>query len=366
ATDPVYVGESDGVEVRALGDTTTTLSDVEAVLIASPEVASDANPQTARLAAATAAGDFYAAPPVVTRGGWKANEGWRCNERKMDTTIKGVVVHHTAGSNSYGASESAGIVRSIYAYHTQTLGWCDIGYNFLVDKYGKIFEGRWGGIEKPVHGAHAADWNTNTVGVSFMGNYETARPSATMLEAGAKIVAWKLDAFQREATGTVRLAGKTLPVIFGHGDVMATACPGRYIRSELDDFRRNVVAKMGGHSPIYQAWKDRGGESSFLGSPHRAERVVGAGRNAGFYGDRYIELYWHPSYGDHIVYGSILSRYTVMGRDGGRLGWPTSDEKKGPLPGTRVNTFAGGRIIWTSGGTGAWPLWGAFGRLYDD
>src|SRR5690606_8922345 len=118
--------------------------------------------------AATAASDLAPRPAIITRKGWGADAKLRCDEDKMGRTIRGTVVHHTAGSNSYSKSASASIIRDIYAYHTKTLGWCDIGYNFLVDKYGQVFEGRWGGITKPIHGSHAADWNTDTMGISFM------------------------------------------------------------------------------------------------------------------------------------------------------------------------------------------------------
>ena len=69
------------------------------------------------------------------------------------------VVHHTAGSNSYTAAQSAAIVRAIELYHVKGNGWNDIGYNFLVDKYGQVFEGRIGGIERNVVGAHAEGFN---------------------------------------------------------------------------------------------------------------------------------------------------------------------------------------------------------------
>lgn len=360
ATEPMWVGDATGVQVRVLGDRTSQPREVKATLLDTPAVAADTAPATA---AAAASSDLYPRPPVVTRAGWGADESLRCTTPVIDATIAGVTVHHTAGSNSYTAAQSASIIRGIYAYHTQTLGWCDIGYNFLVDKFGTIFEGRAGGMDLPVHGAHATSWNTDTMGVSFMGNYETALPPAVMLEAGAKIIAWKLDAFQREAIGTVTLAGKTVNIIFGHGDVMATDCPGKNIRSQMNALRQNVAGKLGAHSAIHAAWLRRGGESGPLGSPHVAERIVGDGRVAGF-SARGTDLYWHPSYGDHVVYGDIRLRYDAMGGTGNRLGWPTSDELDGPLPGSRMNTFTGGRIVWR-GDTGAWPLWGEFGKVWD-
>ena len=77
----------------------------------------------------------------------------KCGNPVYDNGVRAGVVHHTAGSNDYAPQDSAGIVRSIYEYHTRTLGWCDIAYNALVDKYGQVFEGRAGGIDRPVEGA---------------------------------------------------------------------------------------------------------------------------------------------------------------------------------------------------------------------
>jgi len=362
ATDPIWVGESSAVQVRVLGDATSRPQDVEATLIDSPEVPADSAPATL---AATSTADLYPRPGIVSRSGWGADESLRCKTPVIDRTIKGVVVHHTAGSNSYSASQSASIIRGIYAYHTKTLGWCDIGYNFLVDKYGKIFAGRAGLWELPVHGAHATEWNTDTMGVSFMGNYETATAPAVMLEAGAKIIAWKLDAFQRNAIGTVTLAGKKVNVIFGHGDVMATACPGKNIRSQMDALRKNVAAKMGSHSPIYAAWQKRGGESGELGSPHYAELAEGSGRVAGFTGYNGSTLYWSPNYGDNVVHGAIETTYDKLGNVKSKLGWPTSDETDGPISGTRMNAFAGGKILWKAKNGGAFPLWGGIETAWD-
>ena len=90
----------------------------------------------------------------------------RCDAgtRVYDNGIRAAVVHHTAGSNDYAPQDSAGIVRSIYEYHTRTLGWCDIAYNALVDKYGQVFEGRAGGMDKPVEGSHTGGFNREHLG----------------------------------------------------------------------------------------------------------------------------------------------------------------------------------------------------------
>lgn len=93
-------------------------------------------------------------PQVVARPQWGADEGIRCSQPVYSPQLKGAIVHHTAGSNDYTPAQSIEIVRGIYAYHAQSLNWCDIGYNVLVDKYGQIFEGAFGGLDRNVQGTH--------------------------------------------------------------------------------------------------------------------------------------------------------------------------------------------------------------------
>ncbi|MGH3458639.1 SpoIID/LytB domain-containing protein, partial [Aeromicrobium sp.] len=127
------------------------------------------------------------------------------------------------------------IVRATQAYHTKSRGWCDIGYNFLVDKYGQIFEGRKGGIDKPVRGAHAGNGpvNEETMGVSLMGTFTSTSPSSAMKTATTNLVSWRFDDYNRPAKGTYSLGGKTLNRIAGHRNVVSTACPGNKVYSWL-------------------------------------------------------------------------------------------------------------------------------------
>ena len=178
-------------------------------------------------------------PKVITRAGWGANENNRCKGADYDNKLVGATVHHTAGSNNYTESQSAGIVRGIYQYHAQTLGWCDIGYNALVDKYGNIFEGRYGGLDKNVQGAHAGGFNTGTFGISMMGNYTSVAPSEAALNSVGNMIGWRLKVAGVKPTGQIQMTsggtsyskygyGKqvTLPTIFAHRDVGNTTCPG--------------------------------------------------------------------------------------------------------------------------------------------
>jgi hypothetical protein len=128
-------------------------------------------------------------------------------------------------------------------------GYYDIGYNFVVDRCGQIFEGRSGGMDLPVIGAHDVGFNTNTVGISYIGNYESAQPSRAALDAIARVVAWKFGMYGIDPTGKVTLTSGmdagvdgnkiakgtsiTLPRVFGHRDTNYTACPGANLYKKL-------------------------------------------------------------------------------------------------------------------------------------
>ena len=191
-------------------------------------------------------------PEVITRSEWGANEGIRRAAPRYADNVHLAVVHHTAGSNSYTASQSAAIVRSIYVYHVQGNGWNDIGYNFLVDKYGQIFEGRYGGMTRAVIGAHAMGFNVGSVGVALIGNYSSATVTPAARTALVSLLAWRLDLAHvdpvsrvvRVSTGNPRYpAGTavTLNAISGHRDTYPTSCPGTNLYAQLPAIRRAVA-----------------------------------------------------------------------------------------------------------------------------
>ncbi|MFY9585902.1 MAG: peptidoglycan recognition protein, partial [Actinomycetota bacterium] len=132
-------------------------------------------------------------PAIISRKQWGANESWRECCPRYAPSVQMAFVHHTAGTNSYSKSQSAALVRSIYKFHTSNRGWSDIGYNFLVDRYGQIFEGRYGGMTKPVIGAHVKGFNTGSTGISLMGTFTSTTPSSAMQSALKRVLAWKLD-----------------------------------------------------------------------------------------------------------------------------------------------------------------------------
>ncbi|MBD8506944.1 N-acetylmuramoyl-L-alanine amidase [Hoyosella sp. G463] len=196
-----------------------------------------------------------ARPKVITRAQWGANEGIRCRAPQVNGGLGAVVVHHTAGNNNYTQAQSAQIVRGIYAYHAQTLGWCDVGYHALVDKYGQIFEGRFGGMDKDLQGAHSGGFNVNTAGYSMIGHYQNTAPPRAQVEALAKLAGWRLaledlrpkdsSTHYSEGTQYTWLAqGQPiqLPQIFAHRAVNYTDCPGNLGYAQMDLIRDIATA----------------------------------------------------------------------------------------------------------------------------
>ena len=93
-------------------------------------------------------------------------------------TIKAGFVHHTVDANSYTSAQVPAIIRGIYSFHTKSRGWSDIGYNFLIDRFGRTWEGRAGGVDQPVIGAHTGGYNSQLFGAAAIGTFNTTTPPA--------------------------------------------------------------------------------------------------------------------------------------------------------------------------------------------
>jgi hypothetical protein len=176
-------------------------------------------------------------PTIVPRSGWGADEEIVRAKPVYAPQLKLAVVHHTAGTNAYTPAQAAAIVRGIEVYHVRGNGWNDIGYNFLVDRYGTVYEGRGGGITRNVVGAHAEGFNQGTVGVALMGNFSNAKPTPAQQASLVKLLAWRLDVAHVDPLSTVVYTsggnakyprGKvvTLRAISGHRDTGPSECPG--------------------------------------------------------------------------------------------------------------------------------------------
>ena len=343
--------------------------------VAQPAAVSAAPAAAPALApAATSANGLPVA--VTTRAEWGANASYMSWDPEY-ARAGHVVVHHTAGTNSYSAGQSASIVRGIYYYHAVTLDWGDIGYNFLVDKFGTVFEGRSGSVAAPAGkmsiGAHARGVNTGTMGISMMGDYSAVSPSDAQLSSVGKMAGWFLKrAGISDVTGWAGLhvwtteryqAGSTIsmPRILGHRDVGYTTCPGNVGYSKLGTIR--AIAKAQGSSPQGGS----SGASSTVPQDHPGAvalrsalgangwiGVATSGVQASTKGGVFQSFehgvgYWSPATGAQFVGEPVLSAWGAYGYQTGSMGYPRSGGVAG-VGGSRHQIFEGGIAYWRPGG----------------
>ncbi|MFG2027229.1 N-acetylmuramoyl-L-alanine amidase [Streptomyces sp. NPDC048825] len=195
-------------------------------------------------------------PRIVTRRGWGADERLRERHFSYTKSVRAAFVHHSASGNNYRCSQAASVIRSIYRYHVQSSGWRDIGYNFLVDKCGNIYEGRAGGVTKPVKGAHTLGFNSNSMGIAVLGSFNGTNPPGAAVQGVARLTAWKLGLYGANPAGKTYLKsgggnlfrkGKNvrLNVISGHRDGFATECPGARLYAKLHQARTTSARYQG-------------------------------------------------------------------------------------------------------------------------
>lgn len=184
-----------------------------------------------------------AQPTIFSRAQWGADESIRNKSALRYGSISAGFVHHTVNANNYTEAQVPGILRSIYAYHVKSRGWSDIGYNFLVDRFGRIWEGRYGGIDKAVVGAHTLGYNDYAFAMSAIGNFDVVQPPEVMLQAYGALFAWKLGLHGVNPASMSQQVGRSrFAAINGHRDAGSTACPGRYLYAKLANIRAYAVA----------------------------------------------------------------------------------------------------------------------------
>jgi uncharacterized protein with LGFP repeats len=222
------------------------------------EVRFVAVPASARRVVTPAAGAHAAqagAPPtIIPRAAW-GGDGVPPRAAPDYGDVQAAFVHHTVSANDYAPQDSAGIVLAMAKYHRDTNGWNDLGYNFVVDKYGQIFEGRAGGIDQAVVGAQAQGYNSHSTGVANIGTFTDVGQTDAALDAMAKLIAWKLPLHGAPVTGQLVLTSGggdlnryksgtpvTLERICGHRDGDATECPGNALYAQLPELRRRAAA----------------------------------------------------------------------------------------------------------------------------
>lgn len=350
-TAPAWVGPATGVEV-AVYSTAGTAPAAVSVDTIDPGISSydaAATTSTGSLTgrAGPEAGTFPGLPDVITRTEWGVDPslGDKCWKPRFGDSFKGVFVHHTAGSNNYTRSESAAVVRGVYAYHTQARGWCDIGYNFLVDRFGKIYEGRRGGIRMPVRGSHAGDYNADSTGISLMGDFTSQNATRPMKHSLVQLIAWRMGSAYRGAYGRPYIYDRKFARIAGHRDAMSTSCPGEQVYAWLPTLRERVATRLGNYeSKIEDRWRQLGGPDSRLGDVRIGEQVENGGHHTRF---KYGRMY-SSSAGLNVLYRSpILAKYRRAGETGGKLGYPASNLRS-IVDHTGLSAeFEGGRIFWS-------------------
>ena len=212
----------------------------------------------------SAAGAATTEPTVLSRGAWGADPTYMTWAPQFYATKK-LVVHHTDTSDDY--TDRAGAeaqIRSIYYYHSVTQGWGDIGYNFLIDKFGNVYEGRYSrdyaganptGDDtsgRGVTGAHTGGWNSGTVGIALLGTMTTHDATPAARQALERLLAWEAsrNGIDPQATGPFvnPVSGATITTanIAGHRDYAATACPGDTFYPTLPAIRTGTAALING------------------------------------------------------------------------------------------------------------------------
>jgi len=255
-TQLVWIGPADGIRIRVGAHRPPSLT---LVLLHPGRLPGDERegPLSGPLARSEAQTGVPARPKMLGRSQWGADESWRNGDPRYNATIEQVHIHHTANSNDYAEEDVPAILRGIYRYHTHSLGWSDIAYNFLIDRFGRIWVGRAGGAAKPVRGAHTLGFNATSTGFAVIGNYELVEPSSQTIGALVRLTAWKLGMYQRDPEGTVAVQSEgsdkyaasqvvVLPVVDGHRDTNDTACPGKLLYARLPAIRRRAAKRLAG------------------------------------------------------------------------------------------------------------------------
>ena len=253
---PVWVGEADWVQYRMsrqvpglrlhFVNTTGTASTEDRILNGLRRAA-----HSAVVSVAPAWGATASQPRIHTRSEWG---GEQCPTRAVNYgRVKAAVVHHTVTANEYSRSQVPAAILAVCRFHRNTNGWNDIGYNFVVDRFGRIWEGRDGGIDEAVMGSHAQGYNAQTTGISNLGTYTSVPQTDAAIDAMARLIAWKLANHGVRTGGTVRLTSaggssarypygytRRFPHVIGHRDTGVTACPGEQLYYQLPELRERI------------------------------------------------------------------------------------------------------------------------------
>ncbi len=217
-------------------------------------------------------------PPIIARQAWAQGQAPPAVSPGYGEVLL-AFVHHTENLNGYGAADVPAMLFAMYQFHRYTRGWNDIGYNFVIDAFGRIWEARKGGIDQAVIGAQAGGYNAVSTGVAMLGSFVSVLPPPAAMTALQRLLAWKLSLHGVPVLGRVRVevnpsdafytpfapgAHVLLPRIAGHRDGDSTDCPGDALYARLPSVRTRVVPLAAGAARVT------------LAAPTRPAPVAGA------------------------------------------------------------------------------------------
>ena len=293
ASDPVWTGPSDELQLRSRHG---LRRDLRVHLVAVPAAKRRRRAGTQVRAAAARQAQPGTPPPIIPRSAW-GGDSVPPRSPPQYGQVQLAFVHHTVNTNDYSADQSASIVLAIAKYHRDTNGWNDIGYNFVVDQYGQVFEARAGGVEQAVVGAHAQGYNSQSTGIAVLGTFSSVPFPEPAMAALSQLIGWKLSLHGVPCEGSLIVssgggdlnrypagAPVTLQRISGHRDGDATSCPGDAGYGQLPELRRRAAALAGpvvAHGQVTLAAAASnvpyGSDAVFTGSVIRPDSTAGAG-----------------------------------------------------------------------------------------
>ena len=287
------------------------------------------------------AGAWTKQPRIRTRAEWGADEKLR--KRNCDGTpdyadsLELAYIHHTATGNGYSKGQVDDQIRGIYAYHVKSRGYCDIAYNFVMDKWGRAWEARYGGIDKPVIGGHASGFNTGSTGIAVLGTYTNKTPERALVRNLKKLVRWRMDVAHVKPNGfsTVKARSGTnhryetgqwvrLRSVIPHRKTGYTSCPGDRLAKKVAPIRKR--ASKTGHPKIY---RPAGSSKELIHAEGDTVRLAATASKAG--------ARWWLKVTD--ANGAAVRSYTGTGRAAGTT-WNGQDGNGVPVPdGSYTATF---------------------------
>lgn len=309
-SEPIWVGEADGYELTLAPSLRATAATAEVLLVR--ETAATVPIEERTVTPSSPATRDSDPPPIRGRAWWGAAP-FRGTPLIADQLKLGLV-HHTVTTNTYSPTQVPGMIRAIQAFHQDGNGWDDIAYNFVVDRYGTIWEGRAGGIDQAIIGGHARGFNTGSVGVVALGEFTASVPTGSMHDSIGDVLGWKMFIHGVDPDGRVDFSSYgnelhpegeivNLPRIGGHRDTGATACPGNQLYAYLGVIRAGAIA----------GYDARVGSGDFT--------VVGAKVNGtyqpllgDFNGDDNDDILWYGpgSAADGLWYGNDNGTFTSV------------------------------------------------------